>query len=205
MERLNRLAAPKQTAQLQRAKRVPSAAPSTNKQITAKYRVPIPQRSTSNRKGAAARKVANAGKVTPPKEEVDTRTAEEIDASYQKTLAKYMAAKQSYEAAYTRKMNELEQALGIKATTRQAMNEAMQGGGKATSDKENDQLIEVNKGIDGLVGRLGLPATMLQTKLPSKDKIMQGDVEIQGIEKRIVNCDVCGRARFNTRTCTICK
>ena len=104
---------------MQRNTRTKPSIPRANLATTATKRVPVPSnRSTSNRnRGVAISKVAPKKETAAaPKVEVDTRTAEEVDRSYKDTLARYLAAKESYERSYKRKMNELQEAFGLQAT-----------------------------------------------------------------------------------------
>ena len=99
---------------MQRTQRTTAPAPRGRSNLTATRKVPVP----TNRNVSLSKSKPVAKKITPvvkqeePKE--DTRTAEEIDASYKRNVARFNAAKQAFDGAYARKVAELKTHFGVK-------------------------------------------------------------------------------------------
>ena len=92
-----------------------SIAPRGRSNLTANRKVAVP----TNRNVSLNRtKVPVKKQVEEKKEEikVDTRTAEEIDASYKANVARFMNAKKNFDDAYERKVGELKVHFGVKDT-----------------------------------------------------------------------------------------
>ena len=100
---------------MQRTTANKSIAPRGRSNLTASRKATVPtNRNVSlNRTKAPAKKQVEEKKEEP---KVDTRTAEEIDASYKANVARFMNAKKNFDEAYDRKVTELKAAYGLKET-----------------------------------------------------------------------------------------
>ena len=101
---------------MQRTTNSKSIAPRGRSNLPANRRVAAPTNRNVSLNRTRAPVPAKKPVVEKKKEEpkVDTRTAEEIDASYRANVARFMNAKKNFDDAYERKVGELKAHFGVK-------------------------------------------------------------------------------------------